>query len=426
MTISEEEQLKKATAILKASMAAPYYAEKYKDVRIPETWDDWYAIPPLERNELYRNTYPRSTAMFTGPLCDAFVSSTGGSTGVARTIVLKQSEWNEFSRRQSEAFGEFGLREDDRVANMFVAGHLWPTFLGANEMIMRNHCVNLPISANIGVEEAYRLCREYKPTVMISLPTFFVLMADLAKKDGKPFEDLRLIAYAGEQLSREAEAYVRKWLGVKEVRPIAYSSADCGIMGRQCDCCGFGEYHTLGDFQLIEIVDPATMRPVAPGETGEILVTSLQRFFHPIIRYRIGDMAVWTGNDCGCGSKERKYVLKGRSGEDFKLGGAYVTVGEFERSLAEVESLGLNFQIEMADAGGQMDLVVSVECDEPEKHSDDARLAEKALARNIKDIDGGLKIGFFRRFEVRPVALGSLQRNPITGKIRRVIDHRVD
>ena len=187
MTISEEEQLKKATAILKASMAAPYYAEKYKDVRIPETWDDWYAIPPLERNELYRNTYPRSTAMFTGPLCDAFVSSTGGSTGVARTIVLKQSEWNEFSKRQSEAFGEFGLREDDRVANMFVAGHLWPTFLGANEMIMRNHCVNLPISANIGVEEAYRLCREYKPTVMISLPTFFVLMADLAKKGREAF-----------------------------------------------------------------------------------------------------------------------------------------------------------------------------------------------------------------------------------------------
>lgn len=426
MTISAEEQLKKATAILKAAMEAPYYAEKYKDVKIPGSWEDWYNVPALERGELYKNTYPRSTSMFTGPLCDAFVSSTGGSTGVARTIVLKQSEWDEFSRRQSEAFGEFGLREDDRVANLFVAGHLWPSFLGANDMIMRNHCVNLPISANIGVEEAYKLCREYSPTVMVSLPTFFVLMADLAKKDGVPFDDLRLIAYAGEQLSREAEAYLRKWLGVKEIRPIAYSSADCGIMGRQCSCCGFGEYHTLDDFQLIEIVDPETLRPVAPGGTGEILVTSLQRFFHPIIRYRIGDLASWTGGNCACGSKERKYVLKGRSGEDFKLGGAYVTVGEFERSLAEVDGLGLNFQIEMCDKGGQMDLVVSVECDEPEKHAGDARLAEKALARNIKDIAGGLKIGFFNRFEVVPVPLGSLPRNPITGKIRRVVDHRVD
>ena len=426
MITGTDKQLELVAQVFDIARRAPYYAQKYSKSDFPDTWEKWMRVPVLERGELYDNTYPRSTSMFTGPLSDAIVSSTGGSTGVARTIVLKRNEWNEFCDRQALAFQRLGVRDDDRVANMFVAGHLWPSFLGTHEIIMRSHCVNLPISGNIGVEEAYKICREYNPTVMLSLPTFFVLMADLAKKEGKPFENLRLIAYAGEQLSREAEAHVRKWLGVQEIRSLAYSSGDCGIMGFQCDDCGFGEYHTLPDFQLIEIVNPVTMQPVGPGETGEILVTSLKREFHPILRYRIGDMAIWLDGKCKCGLDAPRYRLAGRAGEDFKLGGAYVTVGEFEKAVSLVDSLSLNFQIEMADVGGQMDLIVTVECDEPDKHESDARLLEDILAERISDIGGGRKIGFFHRYEVRLVPLASLPRNPITGKIRKVIDHRVD
>lgn len=419
-------QLQKAAELLQIARKSPYYAEKYKGSPIPKTWEEWNHIPTLERQELYDNTYPRSQAMFTAPLTDAIVSSTGGSSGTARTIVLSGAEWDEFTQRQAEAFALLGVSQNDIVANLFIAGHLWPSFIGMNEVIMRNHCVNLPISANIGVEEAYKLCREYQPTVMVSLPTFFVLMADLAKKDGRPFENLRMIAYVGEQMSTEAAQYVRHWLGVKEIRPLAYSSGDCGIMGYQCSDCGFGEYHTLSDFQLIEIVNPDTMQPVGPGEVGEILVTSLHRQFHPIIRYRIGDMAQWVEEPCSCGSKEKKYRLCGRSGADFKLGGAYVSVGEFERIISKVEELSLNFQIELSDVGGQMDLIITVECDHPEQHTAAAHQLEELLSEQIEEIDGGRKIGFYRTFEVRLVQLGSLPRNPITGKIKKVLDHRVE
>lgn len=419
------EQLKRAAEIYKIALKAPYYAEKYKGFAVPTTWEEWRRLPILERQELYDNTYPRSKTMFTEALTNAIVSSTGGSTGTARTVVLQNDEMDEFLQRQADAFAQLGVKETDVVANLFIAGHLWPTFISANEMIVRNHCVSLPISANIGLEEAYKLCREYHPTVLLSLPTVFVFMADMAKKEGKPFEELRMIAYVGEQMSREADAYVRKWLGVKEIRPLAYSSGDCGIMGYQCKNCGFGEYHTLSDFQLIEIVNPDTLEPVKKGETGEILVTSLRRKFHPIIRYRIGDLATWIDEPCQCGIQERKYRLAGRAGEDFKLGGAYVTVGEFERAISEVNALSMNFVIDLADVGNQMDLIVTVECDEPEKHEADARKLEEVLAQHIKDIDGGRKKGFFHIYEVRLVPIGSLPRNPITGKIKKVVDHRV-
>ena len=189
-------------------------------------------------------------------------------------------------------------------------------------------------------------------------------------------------------------------------------------MGYQTDDCGFGEYHTLKDFQLIEIVNPDTMQPVGRGEKGEILVTSLCRKFHPIIRYRIGDMAMWLSED--------KYRLCGRAGEDFKLGGAYITVGEFERVISRFDAFSLNFTIELTDIGGQMDLIISVECDAPDKHIAEARQLEDALAEQITDIGGGRKIGFFRTYEVRLLPLGALPRNPITGKIKKVIDHRTE
>lgn len=418
MNYDTSTQLQRAIELLHTAKQAPYYAQKYAHITDIRTWDDWTNVPTLERQELYDHTYPRSTDMFTGPLQDAFVSSTGGSSGTARTIVLSGEEWEVMNQHQAQAFAALHIRPTDIVANMFVAGHLWPSFIGAHEMIMRNHCVHLPISANIGVEEAYKLCREYRPTVMISLPTFFVLMADLAKKEGKTFDNLRMIAYVGEQLSREAEEYVRKWLGCTEVKPLAYTSGDCGIMGYQTDDCGFGEYHTLKDFQLIEIVNPDTMQPVGRGEKGEILVTSLCRKFHPIIRYRIGDMAMWLSED--------KYRLCGRAGEDFKLGGAYITVGEFERVISRFDAFSLNFTIELTDIGGQMDLIISVECDAPDKHIAEARQLEDALAEQITDIGGGRKIGFFRTYEVRLLPLGALPRNPITGKIKKVIDHRTE
>ena len=418
MNSDKSTQLQLAIDILLTAKQAPYYAHKYSQVGDINTWADWAQVPILERQELYDHTYPRSTDMFTGPLQDAFVSSTGGSSGTARTIVLSGDEWDVMNQHQARAFAALGIRSTDIVANMFVAGHLWPSFIGAHEMIMRNHCVHLPISANIGVEEAYKLCREYKPTVMISLPTFFVLMADMAKKDGRPFESLRMVAYVGEQLSHEAEDYIRKWLGCTEVKPLAYTSGDCGIMGYQTDDCGFGEYHTLHDFQLIEIVHPDTLQPVAMGEKGEILVTSLCRKFHPIIRYRIGDMAQWVTAD--------KYRLCGRAGEDFKLGGAYVTVGEFERAISQLDALSLNFVIELADVGGQMDLLIKVECDHPEQHAQEAHRLEDLLAECIEPIGGGRDKGFFRHYAVQLVPLGTLPRNTITGKIKKVIDHRVE
>ena len=411
--------MNKVFDIFKEALKSPYYAEKYKGVKVPETYEDWLKVPCLSRNDLFQNTYPASKAMLTAPLENAIVLSTGGSTGVARTVVMSNAEWDAFCEKQGEAFITLGVKPDDIIANLFVAGHLWPSFIGVHDMIAHSCGVHLPISSNISIEDIYKICRQYEPTVMVSLPTMFVFLADLAKKDGKPFKNLRLIAYAGEQLSREAEAHVRKWLGVKEIKALAYTSSDCGIMGYQTPDDGFGTYHLPQDFQFIEILDSDTMQPAEEGEFGEIVITNLVRKLQPIIRYRIGDMAKWIDKEKGI------FQLAGRAGEDFKLGGAYVTIGEFERGISEFDELSMNFQLVLEDVGNQMDIILTVECDEPEKHQDTAFKLRSRLQELIKDLKGGEELGFFHKYEVVLQPLGSLPRNPITGKIKKIIDKRV-
>lgn len=423
--LSHKEQFEKAFHLLEISRKAPFYAEKYKNVPRVTSYEEWCNVPMLTRDELYKNTYPASTDMFTGPLEDGIISSTGGSSGIARTVALTNEEWDAFCDKQAEALALLGIKRGDLFANLFVAGHLWPSFLGGHEIAKRIGAVHLPISANIAFDEIYRLCRQYNPTVMISLPTLFVFLADLAKKDGYTFPNLRVIAYAGEQLSKEAEKHIRKYLGVKEVKALAYSSADCGLMGYQCSDCGFGTYHVPTDFQLIEIVDPDTLQPVSSGQTGEVVVTNLCRELQPIIRYRIGDMATFLSEPCSCDDLNSTFCLAGRAGEDFKLGGAYISMDVFDREIANYDEISINYRLILEDIGNQMNICIEVESDDKKRAESIIPFLKKSLEKTIPELRVGQESGYIKDFSIRILPLSGIERSPITGKIKKMVDKRV-
>lgn len=417
--LAPDERRARALDLAEAARGSSFYRARFEGV------SEWRDLPVLTHDELFANTYPRSTAMLTRPMEGMIVTSTGGSSGIARYTVMTWAEWDAFCDMQARAFGLLGIAPSDRVANLFIAGHLWPSFLGVHEAVKHLGAVHLPISANIPPEEIMRLCREFRPTVMLSLPTLFIFLADLARKEGSPLEDLRLIAYAGEQMSSQAQDHVRRSLGVREIRAAAYTSADCGLMGYQCASCGFGAYHLPTEFQFLEIVDDSGA-DCPPGAVGELLVTNLARRSMPIVRYRIGDLGSWTGDPCACGDPNPVYRLHGRAGDDFKLGGAFISMDVFEESLALFpDAFSMNYQVTLQDVGNQMDVVVSVESGDPAAAGSARTGLEDELRRRIPEIRVGQEKDYLRVFEVRPVALGSLPRNPNTGKVKRLDDRRV-
>jgi len=78
-----------------------------------------------------------------------------------------------------------------------------------------------------------------------------------------------------------------------------YGSNECNLMAWECP--RGGPLHTSDDTVLVEVIG-ADGAPVAPGESGEVVVTALHSFTMPLIRFRIGDLAEKGSEQCACGA----------------------------------------------------------------------------------------------------------------------------
>ena len=80
-----------------------------------------------------------------------------------------------------------------------------------------------------------------------------------------------------------------------------YGSTELGL-GGAVQCEALAGLHVREADLLFEVVDPSTGSPVADGEEGELVATTLTRRGMPLIRYRTGDMARMSATPCACGS----------------------------------------------------------------------------------------------------------------------------
>jgi phenylacetate-CoA ligase len=109
-----------------------------------------------------------------------------------------------------------------------------------------------------------------------------------------------------------------------------YGSREVGAIASECDA--HDGLHMMSEHTLVEVVDEEG-RACKPGEKGEIVVTTLNNFSMPLIRYKIGDIGVkqaYSPCSCGCSYPKLQEVV-GRSTDIFstksgiKVYGAYFT-----------------------------------------------------------------------------------------------------
>ncbi len=430
--LSKEASLQKAIGVFEyAKKHSTFYSEKYKSIPAVSTYEDWLKVPILTKDELFNNSYPKSEKMLTldMPLKETIMTSTGGSTGLARYTMLTYREWDAFLQRQADALRLMGIVPEDSVANLFVAGSLWPSFIALHDNIRLIGANHLPISANIDFDKMLAYIMEFKPTVLLSLPTVFVILADKILQQNLKVDFVKIIGYAGEHMSEMIRHHLRKAFGEKvKIESLAYTSADCGLIGYQCDSCASNEYHLPTDFQFVEIYNFEENRVCEPGETGEVLITNLERLSQPIIRYRIGDVAKWTGKQCSCGDQNPTFIIGGRAGDDFKIGGAYISMDTVEKSFSDYVSthgISANYQFILEDlSNGNLDIILKIESSNPEDSNQLIEKIKNNIKANINDIKVGEEMGLVS-LNVEFVNLGVLPRSPITGKVKRLNDKRV-
>ena len=80
-----------------------------------------------------------------------------------------------------------------------------------------------------------------------------------------------------------------------------YGSTESAFAGA-VECPAHTGLHWQALDLLPEVLDPCTDRPLAPGQAGELVLTTLRREALPLVRYRTGDVAVLDAAPCACGS----------------------------------------------------------------------------------------------------------------------------
>lgn len=136
---------------------------------------------------------------------------------------------------------------------------------------------------------------ETKPTFILAYVESIADLARYAEKEGRTVHSPRAImTTAGtlypemrETISGVFEADVYNRYGSREVGDIA------------CECPNHEGLHVSAPTHYVEILDEDG-NPVDPGEAGEVVVTSLTNYAMPLVRYRIGDIAVKATEPCSC------------------------------------------------------------------------------------------------------------------------------
>jgi phenylacetate-coenzyme A ligase PaaK-like adenylate-forming protein len=198
-----------------------------------------------------------------------------------------------------------------------------------------------------------------------------------------------------------------------------YGMTESGY-GGGVDCAGHGGYHLREADLYYEIVDPESGRPMADGQVGEVVFTTLTRRGMPLIRYRSGDLAAFVTAACPCGSCLRRMrPVGGRIDTDVDLGrGPTLSLPELDEAIFAVEGV-LDFRVSLNQGANCPRLGLHVTTARPEPPG--LAAAVEAALRALPSIDAAIAAEQLRLDEIE---FGPLSSPPNSAVKRRIIDRR--
>jgi phenylacetate-CoA ligase len=246
--------------------------------------------------------------------------------------------------RVGRAIFAAGFRAGDLVHNAF-SYHMTP---GAFIMESGAHAVGCSVfPAGVGqTEQQLQAIAELRPDGYIGTPSFLRILVEKAAETGADVASLRKAMTGGEALPPS----LRTWFaehGVTAYQCLA--TADLGLIAYETESL---EGMVLDESVIVEIVRPGTGDPVAAGEVGEIVVTTLNPSY-PLIRFGTGDLSAILPGRCATGrTNTRIKGWMGRADQTTKIRGMFVhpaQVADIARRFPEVLKARLVVSGEMAN-----------------------------------------------------------------------------
>ena len=384
----EQLQLERLKATVAHAMNSPFYQEKFKELGITpddiQTLDDVKRLPFTTKEDL-REHYPFGLASV--PLKDCVrLHSSSGTTGNPTVVLHTQKDLEEWANAVARCLWMVGSRPEDVFQNsagygMFTAG------LGFQYGAEKVGMLTVPAAAG-NTKRQIKFIRDFGTTVLHAIPSYASRIYEVMKEEGcDPRRDtrLRVLCIGAEPHSEEQRQRIEQNLGVK-----AYNSYGISEMmgpGVAFECPEQNGLHIWEDYFIVEIIDPVTLQPVADGELGELVLTTINREGMPLLRYRTRDLTRILPGKCACGRTHKRLArLQGRSDDMIILKGVNIFPIQIEKILLKFRELSTDYLITLdtTDSGD----VMTVEVELSQLFTDDyTRLnqLQREITRQLKD-----------------------------------------
>jgi len=424
-TLPREELNKLQVDLLKNHLAlayakSGYYREAFDQAGVKP--DDFQSLDDLRKFPFTNKQIQRERQLKKPLLGDmvaveekdvVFVSASSGSTGVPTLSPFTKQDFTDFQDVESRLFWAVGMRPTDR----YVHALNFSLFVGGPDVIGAQNLGALCIWAGtIPSERLLFVLKEFQPTIIWTTPSYAWYLGETAKQHGiDPAKDLAInkIIVAGEPggsipATREAieklwDAHVYDFFGLSDI------FGACAGM-----CSEKNGLHLAEDNILVEVIDPETQTPIADGERGELVFTTLKKTARPLIRFRTGDVGFINREVCGCGRTHTRINITGRLDDLLIISGVNVFPSDIEYVVRNLPQFSGEYRITAFTEDFSTKFTVEV---------------ERAIGNtdSKESLSKLLSIGIKTRVGVKPKAVIVLEQDELpraTHKAKRLIDER--
>ena len=288
---------------------SPFYknlfATKNIDITSIKTLEDLKLLPTTNKEDLQQHN-DDFNCVPVSKIID--FATTSGTLGDPVTFGLTDKDLDRLAYNEAISFACAGIQQGDVVQLMttidrrFMAGLAY--FLGLRKMGVG------VIRVGAGIPELqWDSILKYKPTYLITVPSFLLKMIEYAEKNGIDYKNssIKGAVCIGESLRNQdfssnvlAQKITDKW-------PIklfsTYASTEMSTAFTECEYANGGHHHP--ELIIIEVLDDND-QPVENGMQGELTFTTLGIEAMPLVRFKTGDIVKVHQEPCACGRNTQR------------------------------------------------------------------------------------------------------------------------
>ena len=384
----EEQQLAGVRWTLRQAMRSPQYRAKLAACGVqPEdikSMADVRRLPTTDVEDL-RAGYPLPLLCVPDTQIVRMHASSG-TTGKRKILAYSQKDVEMQALQMARCYEMAGLTPDDRM-QVAVGYGLWTA--GASFQLGSELLGMLTIPLGPGnLEMQLQLLEDMGATCIGATASLALLLAEEVERHGLGDRiRLRKVICGSETRSEKMRLAIEEKLGLESSYDIAGMTEMYGP-GTAIDCDAHEGLHYWADMFLIEILNPETLEPVASGETGEMVVTTLCKEAVPLIRYRTHDISRLLPGVCPCGyAMPRHDRILGRSDDMIIFRGVNIYPGQLMEVIGAFPELGGEYHVELTRDERALDhMKLTVERQQGYSAGGDAALAAQLAERLHKSI----------------------------------------